>query len=136
MSIDEKALNVAALAVIQDWTYFPPTVSEWRTVINTAIQAYEAAKAEQPDEFGRPPPPKTNLIGDLERAYNYGWQSAWQHKRESGTLKYAPVHMALRRLVLLKEHKDKHGKDAYYEEEKPYAWKQARTALTEIEDGA
>lgn len=50
------------------------------------------------------------------------------------TLKYAAVHMALRRLVLLKEHKDKHGKDAYYEAEQPYAWKQARTTITEIED--
>lgn len=41
--------------------------------------------------------------------------------------------MALRNLVTLKHHKDKHGKDAFYEEQQPKAWKFAEQALSEIE---
>jgi len=40
--------------------------------------------------------------------------------------------MALRRLVNLKKHKDKHGKDAYYEFEQPIAWRMAEEALAAI----
>lgn len=40
--------------------------------------------------------------------------------------------VALERLVSIKEHKDKHGKDAYYEFEQPIAWRMAKEAL----DGA
>jgi hypothetical protein len=40
-------------------------------------------------------------------------------------------HNALSRLVALKEYKDAHGKDEYYEAEQPEAWSQAKRALGE-----
>lgn len=31
------------------------------------------------DDWGTPPPIQTNLTGDLQRAFNYGWKSAMEH---------------------------------------------------------
>lgn len=36
---------------------------------------------------------------------------------------------ALKRLVSLKQYKDRHGKDAVYEEAKPIVWRKAKLAL-------
>ena len=38
----------------------------------------------------------------------------------------------LKRLVALKEHKDEHGKDAYYEFEQPIAWREAKAVLDAV----
>ncbi len=45
---------------------------------------------------------------------------------------YPTVIDALSKLVILKEHKDKHGKDAYYEFEQPIAWRMAKDALEAV----
>lgn len=50
-------------------------------------------------------------------------------------VKLLAAYLALRRLVELKEHKDKHGKDAFYNGDQPAAWRQAQCAINEIEDG-
>lgn len=103
-------------------------------------QAYEYAKEGTP-EYAFVAPFCVDATAHLRKLLEYAEEAEQlagsltvRESVEDTSIKYASVHMALRRLVLLKEYKDEHGKDAHYEEEQPYAWKQARTALTQIED--
>ena len=63
-----------------------------------------------------------NVHRHVERLYNER-----PSEREASVLAME----ALRRLVALKDHKDKIGKDAYYEFEQPIAWRMAKKALAD-----
>lgn len=55
--------------------------------------------------------------------------SCWETKRRFSQSRLVRLEKALEFLIEVKEHKDKYGKDEWYNDAQPMAWEQARTAL-------
>jgi len=150
MSIDEKAFAAAKEAF---WTP-RKNISWWghenfNNDLRIAVEAYEAAKTEQPGELAEL---KSRLYhAELDaKGYKANWENseacreaerrkfreemAARPVRESGNA----LRKALERLITLKLYKDVYGKDEFYEKEQPEAWAEAKAALakTDIEGGA